>query len=61
MFIMTGIIQWNIRGLKVASNSFLKIKKCISTLEDVQKTNILNIQETHLTSNDEIAKKIAEF
>ena len=58
---MTGIIQWNIRGLKIVSNSFFKIKKCISKLEDVQKTNILSIQETHLTSNDEILKSLLNF
>ena len=58
---MTGIQQWNIRGIKVSSNSFHKVKKCISILENVQKTNILSIQETHLTSNDEIPKRLLNF
>ena len=58
---MTGIQQWNIRGIKVSSNSFHKVKKCILILENVQKTNILSIQETHLTSNDEILEKVVKF
>ena len=58
---MTGIQQWNIRGIKVSSNSFHKVKKCISILENVQKTNILSIQETHLASNDEIPKRLLNF
>ena len=55
---MADIIQWNIRGLKVESKSFFKIKKCTEKLEDLAKTNILSIQETHLLSDDEIPKRL---
>ena len=58
---MASIKQWNIRGLKLGSNSFHKIKKCISKLEDVQKTNILSVQETHLSSNNEIPQRLKNF
>ena len=58
---MAGIKQWNVRGLKVGSNSFFKVKKCISILEDVSKTTVLSIQETHLTSDEEIPRKLQNF
>ena len=58
---MADIIQWNIRSLKVESKSFFKIKKCTEKLEDLAKTNILSIQETHLLSDDEIPKRLKNF
>ena len=58
---MEGISQWNIRGLKVGSNSFFKVRKCVLKLEDVQKTNILSIQETHLKTDDRIPNKLKHF
>ena len=58
---MADIIQWNIRGLKVGVNSFFKTKKCISKLENVQKTKILSVQETHLISDEEIPKRLSNF
>ena len=58
---MAGISQWNIRGLKVGSNSFFKVRKCVLKLEDVQKTNILSIQETHLKTDDQIPNKLKNF
>ena len=58
---MAGISQWNIRGLKVGSNSFFKVRKCVLKLEDVQKTNILRIQETHLKTDEQIPNKFKNF
>ena len=58
---MEGIIQWNIRGLKCGSQSFLKTKKCVSKLENVQKTKVFSIQETHLGADDEIPRKLLHF
>ena len=58
---MECIIQWNVRGLKVGSNSFFKVNKCISKLENVQRNKIFSVQETHLTSNEEIPKKLMNF
>ena len=58
---MECIIQWNVRGLKQESISFHKVKKCVSILENVQNTHVLNLQETHLISDREIPKKFHNF
>ena len=58
---MERILQWNVRGLKVSSNSFFKIKKVVSNLENIQNTHIFNLQETHLQDDTEIPKKFKDF
>ena len=58
---MESILHWNVRGLKQESNSFHKIKKCVSFLENVQNTHVFNLQETHLISDSEIPKKFHNF
>ena len=58
---MECIIQLNVRGLKQESNSFHKVKKCVSILENVQSTHVFNLQETHLISDREIPKKFHNF
>ena len=58
---MENILHWNVRGLKVLSNSYSKVKKCVSKLENVRQTFVFNIQETHLRNDEEIPAKFKDY
>ena len=61
---MVGDINtWNICGLKSKRSPFYneKIDTLSSLLENVNSTNILNIQETHIAKNEELPSVISLY
>ena len=53
---MTELLHWNVRGLKdkLNSNYKKKVQFIKMNLEQNHKTLIFNLQETHLTNEDEV-------
>ena len=57
----SDFLQWNIRGLNDKSRRRSKVDKIISILENANRLNFLNIQETHLRSNDDEPSQFRNF
>ena len=54
-------IHWNVRGINDKSRRSGKINKIISLLQKPKGTELINLQETHLQSNDDIPQKFFEY
>jgi len=54
-------IQWNIRGIKDVLRRNNKIDKVVNLLENPSKTKILNLQETHLMSHEDMPSPFKNF
>ena len=57
------IIHWNICGLKTKNNQYYKIKTetLTSFLEKTESTWIMNIQETHISKNEELPNFVKNY
>ena len=54
-------IHWNIRGLNDKGRRKNKVDKKISLIQNPKKIVVVNLQETHLSSSEDIPKKILEY
>ena len=54
-------IHWNIRGLNDKGRRKNKVDKIISLIQNPKKIVVVNLQETHLSSSEDIPKKILEY
>ena len=54
-------IHWNVRGINDKSRRSGKINKIISLLQKPKGTELINLQETHLQTNEDIPQKFFEY
>ena len=54
-------IHWNVRGINDKLRRKGKVSKIISLLQKPQDTVLINLQETHLQSNEDIPPKFYEY
>ena len=54
-------LQWNIRGIKDVLRRKEKVNKVINLIENPSKIKILNLQETHLMSTEDIPSPFKNF
>ena len=54
-------IHWNVRGINDKSRRSGKINKIVSLLQKPQVTALINLQETHLQTNEDIPQKFLEY
>ena len=54
-------IHWNVRGINDKLRRNAKVSKIISLIQRPQDTVLINLQETHLQSNDDIPPKFFEY
>ena len=54
-------IHWNIRGINDKLRRKDKVDKILSLLQNPKKTALINLQETHLLSSEDIPKKLLEY
>ena len=54
-------IHWNVRGINDKLRRKGKVSKIISLIQKTQDTVLINLQETHLQSNEDIPPKFFEY
>jgi hypothetical protein len=54
-------IHWNVRGINDKLRRKGKVSKIISLIQKPQDTVLINLQETHLQSNEDIPPKFFEY